>query len=273
MEKPDKRPSTAPGCPSDYQLDAYWLFGESGEAGVAAHLDACGACRARRREMEALDEIFENDVFNPTVDAVVGEVTRHLGARSRDASAPRRRRPLRPIALAAASVLLASALVFVYLERRPQPSEPLAEYIGEKGPVGLEVWCRRADRVFRVHKGDTLYSEDMIRFVPRFFGAAPRYLMVVSLDGAGRVSRYFPPHSDRAERVEKSGIPLPGSTVLDETRGPERVILLTSEKKFHYNEVAEALAKQWRRSKSVLSIQTLGMGMEETSLLFYKGRK
>jgi hypothetical protein len=225
-------------------------------------------CLERRREQRAWDDVFLREVYPATVDRVVEEVIGENRVSARGASWSGRRLRVGWAMGIAASLLLTSGLYFLFSTSTEPASS--AEYLADKGLVGLEVWCRRTGRVFRVQQGDKLFDEDMIRFVPRFQGEPSRFVMVVSIDSRGVVNRYFPAHSETAEQVTEPGVPLPGSTVLDDTGGPERIVLLASEEAFRFEEVRRAVETEWRKTGSAVDMGPLMLDLEQTSLLFYK---
>ena len=269
MDKPN-RETPLSSCPSDLQLEALMLACGDGLEAIEAHVGQCPACSGRWRELRRLDDLFLKEVFPSTVDDVAQRVseTGRPAARELGSHQFNRRRMTGWVLGIAASALLASGLYLVF-SKPPSPAEP-AEVLADKGPIGLEVWCRRAGRVFRVQQGDKLYPEDMIRFVPRFRGEPSRFVMVVSIDHQGAVSRYFPAHSTAAESVLGSGAPLPGSTVLDSVNGPERILLLASTRPFGFDEVRRAIEDEQRNRENAVTIEHIPLDLEQTSLLFYK---
>ena len=165
-------------CPSDYELDAFWLEGRPGDHPVRSHLDACERCRERLVEWEQADEKFRTEVFPATEEKVVERLTRSRTGFWGFFTYPR---------LAAASAAVLAVVLAVVLWH---PGERESTYIGIKGTLGLEVYCQRADRVFRVQPGDRLLPEDRIRFAVSTPG--PGQLMIVSVDQRGEVSLFYP---------------------------------------------------------------------------------
>ncbi len=255
------------GCLSDLQLDALQLHVGADRPSLERHVEQCPACAERLRRQRLLDDAFLETVYPETVDRVVEQV---IATDRTPRPAPLAAHRMRWAMGIAASLLLAAGLYGLSKKPASTATAPDPEYLADKGPAGLEVWCRRTDRVFRVQQGDKLYPEDMVRFVPRFRGATARYVMVVSIDGRGAISRYFPVSSDTAKRVSRSGSPLPGSTVLDDTPGPERILLLTSPEPFQFEAVRRALEAEWRSARSAAEVGPLDLDVDQTSLVFYK---
>ena len=269
MDQPSLNPPLS-SCPSDLQLEALMLSLGEGLEAVEAHVGQCPACGGRWRELLRLDRVFQEEVFPSTVDRVTRRVTEKAAPAAREAGfhGLGRRRVTGWAMGIAASALLMSGLYLVSSKSPPSP-EP-TEVLADKGPIGLEVWCRRAGGVFRVQQGDKLFQGDMIRFVPRFRGEPSRFAMVVSIDDQGTISRYFPASSATAARVEEAGIPLPGSTVLDAVGGPERILLLASTEPFDFESVRRAVEDEQQNGENALTIEHIALDLEQTSLLFYK---
>jgi hypothetical protein len=95
------------------------------------------------------------------------------------------------------------------------------------GEPTLRSFARRMQHVFPIQDGMELHPGDEMRFVvdsPRL-----QFLLLASVDGAGRVNIYFP-YDGSQSGVIATGKPteLPGSIVLDTAPGPERVFAFYS---------------------------------------------
>jgi hypothetical protein len=184
------------GCPSDLRLEAHLL--DARASGLTPHLEACAGCQARLRRMEAEGEHFSRFVFPATVDAVV------------DAARPARRTNW----FAAFVPAAAGFLIFL------SPAPP-SDYVGLKGDaLGLTVFLGAPDGAIAVADGAKIPATSALRFQVR--SATPCRLWIVSVDGAGQVSRLYPPWGDEGAEVG-SAKPLPGGAVLDGRPGPERI--------------------------------------------------
>ncbi len=203
-------------CLSNLALDRL-LAGELDEgAGAAArlHLDGCAHCGPRFRELEA-----DRDRFRAAPPAL------SLPAPAADpARAPGRASPT--FALAASGALAAALVVFLQLRARPgggpapRPDDELAR---TKGGVRLGFYVKRQDSVLEGRSGDVVHPGDAVRF--SYSSPTAGYLIVVSRDGAGRVSVYYPDGDTRSAAQLPAGADevLPGSVVLDDAVGPEVV--------------------------------------------------
>lgn len=240
-------------CPSDYELDAFWLEGKPKDHPVQSHLDACERCRERLVEWEQADLKFRAEVFPATEEKVV---ERLCGSRTGFwgfLTYPR---------LAAVSAVVLAVVLAVFWWH---PGERESTYIGIKGTLGLEVFCHRAGQVFRVNAGDRLLPEDRIRFAVSTPGAG--YLMIVSVDQRGEVSWFYPLGQVPGGRKE-----LEGSTILDESQGAERIFVLFSEQAFDFETVQAAVSRGLKCSGGVLKLHELPLELAQNSLLIHKGK-
>lgn len=240
-------------CPSDYELDAFWLEGKPEDHPVKSHLDACEHCRKRLVEWEQAGEKFRTEVFPETEQKVVERLSRSRPGFFSFFTYPR---------LAAAAAVVLALVLAVALWH---PSQRGSTYIGIKGALGLEVYCQRGASVFRVHPGDELLPEDRIRFAVSTPGAG--HLMIVSVDQRGGVSLFHP-----LGPVEGGWMELPGSTILDESQGPERIFVIFSEEAFDFSAVQSAVERGLKDSGGVEKLTRLPLKLAQNSMLIHKGR-
>jgi hypothetical protein len=210
---------------------------EAGErARIEAHADACPGCGARRAEHVERAARFRNVVFPRTAPA--------LGAR-RPAAPPRR---LWLLGLAVPVMGLVVVAGVGRLSHRGRPPAPGPE-IGVKGGPILHVFARRADQtpggvgpVVRVADGARLAAGDALRFVLDPTGLP--YVLIASVDGAGQVNIYYPFHGEASAAVDgRTSVSVPGSIVLDEAPGPERLFVIYSERPIEARAVRHVLAR------------------------------
>lgn len=262
-----------PECPSLYALERARL--NSNWDNKSDHVDRCPECRQKLAEWDALDLEFETKLL-PKTAAVVTErvLAEHRTLRSKHT----RRFVHRPAVWAgmgmAAAATVAILLSVPFLKSHDAPASISAAadptYLGDKGAVGLELYCNRNDRVFRVHQGMTLLPNDQIRFVPRIPGPAPQYVMVISVDSRGTISRYFPPNSNSAASIETTTTALPGSIILDDTPGWEHIWMLSAPEPFAFEDVRAAAQTEWRLRKAPERMGRLPVAMDQNGLLFRK---
>ena len=271
-----KPPQALERCPSAYAADRAALFSTGDEA--RAHLDQCPACRERYETDAAYTRHFETELFPQTVDTV----TRRIFKEQQTSAAPsslslfRKKSLWVGIGLAAAAVL-ALILVVPSLQSSNSPAafSPLSDpgYLGDKGTVGLEIYCKRGDAVFRVHQGMTLRAEDQLRFVPVLPENTPLYVMVVSVDSRATVSRYFPTETERAVRIDTSNAPLPGAVILDAAPGAEQIWLFSSETPFDFEPIRDAIARERQKSEAPERIERIPTTIDQTGIVFRKGER
>ncbi len=241
-------------CPSDYELDAFWLEEKPKDHPVQSHLDACERCRERLVEWEQADEKFRTEVFPATEEKVVERLSGRRTGILKFFTYPR---------LAAASAVVLALVLAVALSH-PREEDRESTYIGIKGTLGLEVYCQRAGQVFRVHTGDRLLPEDRIRFAVSTSGAG--HLMIVSVDQRGEVSLFYPLGPVVGGRAE-----LEGSTILDESKGPERIFVVFSEEVFDFGAVQAAVEQGLKEAGGVEKLERLPLELAQNSLLLHKG--
>ncbi len=160
-----------------------------------------------------------------------------------EAATPRRQpsRWWRPLAVLV-PVAAAAAVVLVISHRIEPLATPPVEDIAFKGQLAVHVVARRGETQFAVEPGVELAPGDALRFVVT--AATPGYLTVFSVDGRGEASPFYPesaPATSAAPlRLERAGQQtLPGSVVLDEAPGPERLFVVFSPRPFERGPVHE----------------------------------
>lgn len=188
-----------------------------------AHLDACLTCRARAEELASYRRHFTAQVL-PRAD--------RLPSRAAPWRFPWR--PWVPALTACSAVLLAVALIWVPMP----PDEP---EFSPKGGTLFQLFAHRGERTWKVEEGEALSPGDQVRFVVE--GQGLPYVLVVSVDGAGQVNTYFPFGGTQSGLLPSNGLPveIPGSVVLDNAPGPERLFALFSRQPLTFESVAPAL--------------------------------
>ncbi len=136
-----------------------------------------------------------------------------------------------------ASVLVAVALLPLSL-RWKSSSVPEVRF---KGGQSISFLYRREGTVHEGSAAQTLRPGDQIQI--RYPLTAARFVSLSSIDGRGTVSFYHPgTHGSTCSVRSEPGVSVtfPGSIVLDNTPGPELVVVLFSE-----NPLATAEVKEW----------------------------
>jgi hypothetical protein len=109
----------------------------------------------------------------------------------------------------------------------PEKAPDTAPELAIKGGPSLQVYALRDRRVFRISDGDVLAAGDEIRFAVNPAGAG--YVLIASVDGRGHATIYVPYDGKSSVAVDPRGrTELPGSIVLDDATGPERVFAVFS---------------------------------------------
>lgn len=184
----------------DHISDLRWdqlLAGELSadkRSAIDAHVATCSACAARRREIEAFAE-------TPLPALATPKRSRWwLGA------------PVAALAAAAVAVIVLRA-----------PSEPSERPKGS-GPA-LILAAGSPSSLVPVSTNDVIHAGDSLQ--AGYTSTKDGFGAVLSLDGAGTVSAYVPAVGDALVALpagtERS---FPGSTVLDEVLGPERIAII-----------------------------------------------
>jgi hypothetical protein len=228
------------------------------------HLSACETCRAQRSELQAARSEFTNDVFPKTAHS--------FRQRSERVPIPRYRRAVvwAPVLASAAALLLVLGVV----NTRRAPSDPAPE-LQAKGGGGLSLVVRRNGETLRPSDDAVeLRAGDELRFVVFPTGDRAKHLLVASVDGSGKANVYFPFGGDRSGTVER--LPrweVPGSVILDDAPGPERIFALFSAEPMDARGVREQLARVgaggWNAVRTTARLEL--PGVEQHSVLIEKG--
>jgi hypothetical protein len=241
----------------------------SGDAAtLRAHLDACPDCQQRQEHRHILADQFAREVLPRSLPVVRERLSPH-GWWSRPWR-PRRLVVWLALAPAVCGVVLALALV-----RHGKP--PVASLgadasdISVKGRGGLTLYVRHGSKVARFAPGAVLEAGDAIRFTIEPRGNA--YLLIVGVDGAGAVSAYYPfGRWQSAPVTEGVRFEVPGSVVLDDSPGPERIFALLSPQPLDGTWVRTTLqALAARGPQAIRSAHALQLpGAETWSVVFEK---
>ncbi len=192
-------------CLSDLTFDE-WFAGELDPERVRvaeAHLGECGPCRDRRAELER-------------------ERARFL---ERSPALPvRRPRRHRTAWLGAAVAAAAGMSLLVSTWRGPGGPGADQDTPGTraKGPRRLSFFVKRGEKVTEGSSGQQVEPGDQLRFVVS--AARPSHVAILSLDGAGKASIYYPSGLEASRRLEAQvAHPLEDAIELDAVLGPERI--------------------------------------------------
>jgi hypothetical protein len=123
-----------------------------------------------------------------------------------------------------------------------------------KGDFELLVFARKAGRIEmldRFNRG--VHPGDDVRFVLTGTPEGSAYVLVASVDAAGKANLYFPYEGEGSAPLPGPGRwEVPGSIELDDTLGPERVYVFFSSEPVAAASVREALADLGRRGPNAI---------------------
>jgi hypothetical protein len=191
------------GCLSDLSFDQM-LAGELTEAAnrkARAHVDDCASCRNRLAAISRDHEAFAGEpplVFKKRPSRARGVWVMAGGA----------------LAMAAAALL--------FVRTKPPGDEMQGTRVKGAGRIGFYV--KRGEDVTLGMPGAHLRPGDALRFV--YTTDTSRHLTILSIDGAGHASVYYPSGAVAAQIEPGVDKPLPTSVVLDATLGEEKVFAL-----------------------------------------------
>lgn len=222
--------------PMDFDLLDLGQISPEEVARMEAHGAGCPDCAARRAEHARRVLHFRKVVFSRTAEALA----------SRPRFVPRWRWSLGlAIPLVAGVLLLTRGHQGVL---NPDGPVPTPDTLGIKGMPVLQVFARRqglgtvAAEVTKVKDGDHLAAGDALRFV--LYPTGLPYVLIASVDGAAQTSIYYPFHGEASAEVDnKNTVPVPGSIVLDQAPGPERIFVIHSERPISASTARAALAR------------------------------
>jgi hypothetical protein len=210
-------PDRSPACLSDFAFDR-WLAGlcPSDEAAAAAqHVASCARCSARHAELVEEKRGWQQ------------------------ARPPVRRLPRTPLALASGLALAAAAL----LALRLTPGAPAPDMTRSKGARAIGFYVKHAQSVRRGGTGELVAPGDALRFF--YTSDRPAFIAVLSIDGAGQGSVYYPSAAPARAVAVAAGreLPLPASTVLDGVLGRETLVGLFCDAPIELEPVLQALTR------------------------------
>ncbi|MEZ4385472.1 MAG: hypothetical protein R3A79_29370 [Nannocystaceae bacterium] len=194
-------------CLSDLVLDQVRV-GELARESIAAHLDGCARCREREAALRGAHEDAELPPLELPPLELPGSAA--IDGRRRGWG----RAGLGGLALAAA------ALVLVLVRPGAPGEDPLAvPATRTKGGAALHFHVRRGGAVLEGGPGELLRPGDALRF--SYSWSAGGTVAVLSRDGAGTVSTYFPAGARSFAATPGEEVELPGAVELDAVLGDE----------------------------------------------------
>jgi hypothetical protein len=250
---------------SSFDLDLLEMgaLDEAKKRALDEHLRACDACRQDHESLKKFRAEFSGNVMPRTISSV----------RERAAS-PEKRSLARPAVLAPLFASAAALMVWVAAGGGPSLRAGGDDAVRPKGEAALQLVARHEGRVTTLDPAHrSVAAADEIRFVVTPTDTSHPYLFVVSVDGGGRANFYFPFDGAESARVDRVGRwEIPGSIVLDDTAGPERVFALFSREPLDKATVARALAQVGQQGwDAIRATERLGLAdVEESSFVIEK---
>lgn len=199
-------------------------------ASALAHIETCARCRADLDVAEVACATFKRDVLPRTIGSL-------------------RPRPWWRSFAPLIVPVLAAAAILVWLARKPETTT-VTDDIRAKGPATFQVYAKRGERVLALRDGSRLAPGDAIRFVAG--SRVARFLLVGSVDGAGRASIYFPYRGTQSGAIGGTPAELPGSIVLDAAPGPERLFAVFTTEPIEAAAVTSALEALGKRGADAI---------------------
>ena len=172
-------------------------------AALEAHLATCQRCQARRAELEAKATAFRASApaFTPRAAKVVSL------------------RPRRIVPMIAAGLAVAASVLLML-----RPTGDVLDTTRSKGSARLGFFIKRGEQVIEGRDGAHVQPGDLLRFT--YTSQEPRHLAVLSRDGAGVASVYFPERATTRELPAGKAQALPDAIELDATLGEETLLAL-----------------------------------------------
>ena len=185
-------------------------------AALRVHLNSCATCSQQEQVQLALAERFLHDVLPTTLPVI------------RDRLEPPSRGRIRLWVYALAPLACGLVLLAYWGRGTSQIAavEP-ADDIAVKGSGGLLGYVRQGTSIRRLEKGAVLAPGDALRFA--IDAGANNHILIAGVDGSGKANAYFPYGQWQGSAFDAHGrFELPGSIVLDDSPGPERVFAFLS---------------------------------------------
>jgi hypothetical protein len=201
---------------------------------LRAHVASCDHCAARQRTLTAAKARYLAAL--PALDFARSVIAQ--AERSEPAVRTRSRTWKQPLVYAPALGLLAlAAVAMLWIAGAPGGSE-----IRMKGSASLWTVAKHGSTQSVLRDGDALVPGDQIAF--EYALDRPRFLLLLGIDDAGAVTRYFPGAEPRADRLAAATrTQLPIGIELDARKGEERLYALFSEEPLDEVQARNALER------------------------------
>ena len=219
---------------------------------IDQHLHQCATCQ---KSLDSLGEVQRAYHAHVDRDHALGNI------RSR-ASSKARLIWLQPAVAGAFGLFMVLLIVTIF------PSQGPNERL--KGDsLALSFIVQRNGEISQPFNVKRLHALDRIQF--RLTAPVGGYVHLVAIDQQGNVSVYFPhPEAQPMAFAGGSGRLLPGSIILDDTLGKERVFALVCEKPIPPSELTSQVQRFSPDPRIWLDAEKLPIDCEQTSLAYHK---
>lgn len=230
---------------------------------LRGHLAGCERCSARLREIESARAAFLQD--HPANEFA----RRVIAATKPGVMTPRRSRLLVGRSAASGALVLAAAASLLLLR---DPSEPAIRSRGAN--VAMQAYVQSGAGVHVLREGEVLSGGTQLAFTYTLY--EPRHLLLLGIDDAGTITRYFPDGKIVQSSALRAGSKrqLPVGIELDARRGRERLIALFSAGPISEDSARAALEASWRearaRGRDIAEPFELALPAQQISLWFDK---
>jgi hypothetical protein len=228
---------------------------------IEAHTNACADCRTRLRALDDEQRRFEQAISFDRFAAGVERAAR--GARK-----PPRRMPV--VAFVAPMLAAAAALVLVVTMNGKEPLNPTNRIKGGAG-VTVRVAGDSGQRTARLDAPEPLVRGERLRI--GYSSGGHKYLLALSIDGAGQVEALSPERSASIALPEGSPSETRYLPEAWELTGPglERIVVVLSDEPVSVETAVRAARAAYDKAGGNLTrMPRLGLPGEEFSRLFAK---
>jgi hypothetical protein len=200
-------------------------------------------------ELEDRDDLKRHHASCPRCTALLATHRRERAAFDVPFAMPPARAPRRwPVGLAAVA-----AAFGLWLVASPERHDEAGTR--SKGKPALSFYVKHGEVVREGGSGEAVVPNDAINFTVSI--DAPAFLAIVSVDGAGKLSAYYPEGPAAAAIPAGNDQVLPRSVLLDDTLGRERVVAVFCDRPVLVAELAAAVARDAIPSSCMADTVTL----------------
>jgi hypothetical protein len=230
---------------------------------LRVHLAACDECSLRKRALEAARAGFL--AAHPAAEFARAVV--ELAARPEPAPRPRWS-GWRTLRMLASALGLLAVLVAALLWRARAPAPPANRM---SGGASLQVFATHAGTTFALRDGQTLSSGD--RLALEYSLDRPRHLLLLGVDDAGAITRYFPAEGARDQLLAAtSSARLSVGIELDARKGEQRLYGLFTDATLDEAEARGALIQAFSAARAhgagIAAMHQIALPAQQVTLWF-----